>query len=596
MEILKRFAYRAFETARSVPLRRCLARWVIPAAAAMLLAYGAPFEELIFSGTEAAALPLAALAFACAAWCAWGSRAFLVSLLGLAAGCAAAETYSGCVSAVLLLAFGIAVNLVKGRVSPLMKHASLLGACVLCLPFSALLGLHALTLSGAAEQVCVGALCTVLSILLRLGLKGAAVSGRYAEASLVSSALLGGLISAAFGYSRVLGLSPGMAAAALFCLAASRHCGLNAIACAALIAAVRVLALNGDMLFIAVLCLCTLCASALGWLGKWGVLAGFAVPALALYHLIPGTGTLPPAELLLGALVFTVSDLRPFFAAGSAARSARERELENRLIALNGRLIMLSKVLDEIAKLFSGGGYGTTNGFINRQLCGIAETLRGLASAASEEGRNRRLDISVGSAESPGRGSAQTGDAACVRELRGMCLAAISDGMGTGSQARRESEQTVNMVADLVACGFNIDRAADCVNRLLLMNGCSESYATLDAMLFDLSKGCAVAAKHGAPSSFILRKGKLNELSAEALPVGILEEAESAVFSVKLMRGDMIFMMSDGVSDALGEELYEVLKQTARQRDPDSAARVLIEQAERMGGEDDMTAIVAMVG
>ena len=115
-------------------------------------------------------------------------------------------------------------------------------------------------------------------------------------------------------------------------------------------------------------------------------------------------------------------------------------------------------------------------------------------------------------------------------------------------------------------------------------------------MLFDRASGSVIAAKHGAPASYILRHGRLNALSAEALPVGIVEEAKTAVFRVHVKRGDVLIMMSDGVSDALGDRLCEALLSTCGQGDPEAAANALIERARRMGGADDMTAIVAMVG
>ena len=587
----------------------------------MLLACGLPFNAALYSGLDAPVLPLAALAFTGAVWCAFGLQSFFTALLALAAGSAATGAYSGCIAAALLLIAGFSLHSLRPKAEPsaLVKLAALLVSTFAAMPAAALFGVWEISLSGALMQLPLSALCALLASILTHGLGTLAPFGggkeKCAENSvlhgqskaavhslseaarhelgLVSLALLGGLLASAFSHSRLFSLELGTAAAALFCLVAARSCGLCSIACAAVIASTRVLALNGDMLLVAVLCMCTLSAALLRPLGRWGVLAGFAAPSIALYCFIPGFGTVSPAELLLCGSVFLLADIRPLPVADAFRDSAREEALEKELRGRSSRLSMLSQVLSEMAGLFDGEDPGPS-GLVNKQLSGVADGLARLAEGAREGGERYR--IGFGAAECPGAGGEQTGDTACIRELDRLSLAAISDGMGTGEAARRESEQTVNMVADLVACGLPIDSAAELVNRLLLIKEGGETYATLDAMLFDRASGSVIAAKHGAPASYILRHGRLNALSAEALPVGIVEEAKTAVFRVHVKRGDVLIMMSDGVSDALGDRLCEALLSTCGQGDPEAAANALIERARRMGGADDMTAIVAMVG
>ena len=601
MDETKHLFYRALETARAILPGQCFAQLVLPAAVSMLLACALPFNSALYAFSDAPELPLAALAFCGACFSALGSMSFHASLLGLLFGSAAVGLYSGCAAAVILLGCELGVNALRGkmRVNALIKYAELFFSCLLALPVCAVLGLwKTRSLAGALEHLLICSFCASLAYFLAQGLELSIFSHRKRSANgalevrLIALSLLGGLISASFGHLRIFTLSLGAAAAAFFCLKAARGCGLASIACAALISSIRVFALGGDMLFIAVLSVCTLCAAVLSPLGKWGVLAGFSVPSLGFFYFISGTGRISPAELILIAAAFMLADRAPTADFRSTNRSEREAELEGELIKRNRRLAMLSEVLLEMSKLFDGEDNGAS-GLVNMQLSGVAKSLARLA--LPDENRCESFSIGIGSAECPGKEGEQTGDAACVRELEGLSLAAISDGMGTGEAARRESEQTVNMVADLVCCGVDIDSAAELVNRLLLLREGGESYATLDAMLFDRTRGSIVAAKHGAPASYVVRHGKLSALSAEALPVGIVEEARTAVFSLKLKRGDVVIMMSDGVSDALGEELYGALRRTAEKSDPKAAALELIECARSMGGGDDMTAIVARV-
>lgn len=598
MEKTKCLFYRALETVRLLLPKRYFARWVLPAAAAMLLACGLPFNSALYSSSSAPMLPAAALAFCCACRCSLGVQSFFASLLGLCAGSAASGVYSGCIASAAMLGLELIFGTVRGKrgVNALMKYAALFLSGLLALPIAALLGLwKAPSVSGLIEHVLICSLSVSLAGFLACGLNFAAPSPlkRKAKASaevrILSLALLGGLVSASLAHTRIFGLSIGMAAAAFCCLASARSCGLSAIACAAVVSSVRVFALGSDMLLIAVLCVCSLLAVMLRPLGKWGVLAGFSVPSLALFYFLGGAGSPSPAELILSAAAFLLADEGMAELDGTGAREA---ELEREIDKCSRRLGMLSEVLFEMSRLFDGADNGAS-GLVNMQLSGVAKSLARLALPEAEQ--RESYSIGIGTAERAGRAGSQTGDAACIRELDGLCLAAISDGMGMGAAARRESEQTVNMVADLVCCGFDIDSAAELVNRLLLLREGGESYATLDALVFDRRKGSAIAAKHGAPASYIVRHGRANAICAEALPVGIVEEARTAVFSLKLKRGDVIIMMSDGVSDALGEELDSAIVKTAQKSDPKAAAAELVECARSMGGEDDMTAIVARV-
>lgn len=599
MQKTKRLFYQALERAQAILPRRYLAVWALPAAGAMLLACGLPFNAALYASSSAPQLPAAALAFCCACWCSLGVQSFFASLLGLACGSAAAGAYSGCAAAAALAAFMLLSGAFrKNGVCELMKYVYLFASCLITLPFTAVTGLWKVELTGALEHLLICSLITSLACLLAQGLRLVAVSNvrqsndTAFEVRLLALALLGGLASASFSHLRVFGIGLGAAAAAFCCLTAARSCGLCAIACAAVVSSARVFALGSDMLLIAVLCVCTLSAAILRPLGKWGVLAGFSVPALAFFYFINGTGSISAGELILGGTVYILADLKLDAAQSVPAPSEREAELERELIKRSGRIAMLSEVLLEFSRLLDGADNGSAE-LVGRQLSGVAKSL--VMPVLPESGKRERFVIGLGAAESPGRGGERTGDTACIRELNDMSLAAISDGMGMGEAARRESEQTVNMVADLVCCGFDIDAASELVNRLLLLRERGETYATLDALVFDRKNGSVIAAKHGAPASYIVRRGRLNALYAEALPVGIVEEARTAVFSLSIKRGDVLIMMSDGVSDALGDGLIGALKKTAEESDPKAAAEELVERARRMGGGDDMTAIVAMV-
>ena len=184
-----------------------------------------------------------------------------------------------------------------------------------------------------------------------------------------------------------------------------------------------------------------------------------------------------------------------------------------------------------------------------------------------------------------------------VRELGdGKLLVLLSDGMGTGEDAHCESSAAVALLGDLLSVGFDSDLALESVNRLLIARGAQDMYATLDAMLLDMNTGVARFIKFGAPPSYILREGKVHPLYCEALPAGIIEEAEAAVQQVRLKRGDAVIMMTDGVMDALGNGLLAALvERVGAANTVQDASDALVGAAVEEGACDDLSTIVIRI-
>ena len=87
-------------------------------------------------------------------------------------------------------------------------------------------------------------------------------------------------------------------------------------------------------------------------------------------------------------------------------------------------------------------------------------------------------------------------------------------------------------------------------------------------------------------------------LSAEALPVGIVEEAKTAVFRVHVKRGDVLIMMSDGVSEVFEEETIIGLIRAHRDDTPQQLADCMLDEAKSaQDGKpiDDMTVLCARI-
>ena len=146
-----------------------------------------------------------------------------------------------------------------------------------------------------------------------------------------------------------------------------------------------------------------------------------------------------------------------------------------------------------------------------------------------------------------------------------------------------------------------MDTAMGLLNHYLSARGTeNEITSTVDLLSLDLFNGKAKFVKSGAADTLILRQGRLFSVSCRTLPLGILQTPDVQVIPFRLMAGDCILMMSDGITEGglpQDEErdpnswLYHMIGKSAPE--DDRAASVLLdrifEEARRRGSLDDMT-------
>lgn len=188
-------------------------------------------------------------------------------------------------------------------------------------------------------------------------------------------------------------------------------------------------------------------------------------------------------------------------------------------------------------------------------------------------------------------GAGVSGDA--VGECRipgGRVCFALSDGMGRGKEARKESEAAIRLLFRMCSAGVQKALVYENVNRMLLAQNETEMYATLDAISIDLHTGAAEVLKYGAPPSYLIRNGTVRAIEGEALPCGILAEAKPSVIHIQLQKNDRVILCSDGVQDVLPEGTEQTIRSIGEtaQKTGDR----LIRLARRNGGSDDMTVMV----
>ncbi len=92
---------------------------------------------------------------------------------------------------------------------------------------------------------------------------------------------------------------------------------------------------------------------------------------------------------------------------------------------------------------------------------------------------------------------------ACRQEEEGRFVMCLSDGMGSGAEACRESEIVVELLEQFLESGFSQETAARMVNTALVLKGQEGMFSTVDICAVDLYTGICDFLKAGAAATFI---------------------------------------------------------------------------------------------
>lgn len=196
-------------------------------------------------------------------------------------------------------------------------------------------------------------------------------------------------------------------------------------------------------------------------------------------------------------------------------------------------------------------------------------------------------------------GESVSGDSfSYMQSNQGEAVLSLSDGMGSGSAASRESERLIELLEQFLEAGVSKDTAMKLINSTAVYE--RKSYSTLDVCSVDLYSGCCEIRKLGAAPTFLYRDGKVEPIRAFRVPAGLFHHLELEVNHLKLMDGDYVIMLTDGALDAFPgedkEEQFAKMIEEQKIRNPkDLAARMMEVLLEACGNRarDDMTLYVA---
>ncbi|MCX7714361.1 MAG: stage II sporulation protein E [Clostridia bacterium] len=180
-------------------------------------------------------------------------------------------------------------------------------------------------------------------------------------------------------------------------------------------------------------------------------------------------------------------------------------------------------------------------------------------------------------------------------------ILALSDGMGSGYKAMEQSMMTTELLTEFLRAGFCRGTSINMINSSLTLKSGSDCFSTVDLLSIDLETGSAEFLKAGASESYIKHCDNIETIFCTALPAGMLANAEVESEKRQLKKGDVVVMMSDGISDA-GKSLVrgEWIKKAmlSEYKNAQTLAEIILSGAlkrSRGSASDDMSVAVIKV-
>ena len=131
---------------------------------------------------------------------------------------------------------------------------------------------------------------------------------------------------------------------------------------------------------------------------------------------------------------------------------------------------------------------------------------------------------------------------------KGHFVMVLSDGMGTGGRAAVDGAMASGLMARLLKAGFGYDCSLKILNSSMLFKSSDESLATMDIASIDLFTGSTELYKAGAAPTLVRRNGHSGRAESHSLPIGILKEVSFDRAGIRLRSGDILLLVSDGVT------------------------------------------------
>ncbi len=182
----------------------------------------------------------------------------------------------------------------------------------------------------------------------------------------------------------------------------------------------------------------------------------------------------------------------------------------------------------------------------------------------------------------------------------GRFYAFISDGMGAGREAAITSGICGAFLQKMLGAGNSCDTALNMLNAFLRNRGSGslhECSATVDLAEIDLLAGRAYFYKSGAAPTYVFRSGSLLKLRSHTVPIGIIRELDTRRIEFEVGDGDLIVMVSDGVTQGREEcpWLFDLLRSQGESEETENIAERIVRYAKGEGSPDDVSVLTIRI-
>jgi stage II sporulation protein E len=210
------------------------------------------------------------------------------------------------------------------------------------------------------------------------------------------------------------------------------------------------------------------------------------------------------------------------------------------------------------------------------------------------------LIASVGVATVKKSGESVNGDRGTYfKTEQGVLCVILSDGMGSGEDAARESVATVGILERFLRAGVEPMAAMKVLNSVMLLkNGDDWGFATVDLMCVNLFTGETCFYKYGAAPSYVRFGGSIKRIRGKSLAPGLSSGGGETpdVVSMKLRAGSVAVIASDGIVTQDDDRwLRNILSEWTEGSARELASEMMSEAVRQYGKTDDMTVLTVFV-
>ena len=210
------------------------------------------------------------------------------------------------------------------------------------------------------------------------------------------------------------------------------------------------------------------------------------------------------------------------------------------------------------------------------------------------------LTVSVGVASIKKTGESVSGDRGTYfKTEQGVLCILLSDGMGSGESAAKESVAAVRILERFLRTGVDPAVAMRVLNSVMLLkNADGWGFATVDLLCIDLFSGDAAFYKYGAAPSYVRAGKQIRRVRCENMAAGLGTGSAGLpdIVKMRLHPGNLALIASDGVLAETEDGWIRSLLAESETEDMKGLARDTLQTAiKQYGCSDDMTVLALRV-